>query len=97
MPVRTYLLVFAGLMVLLAITIAVGYIDFGPLNKIVTIVVATVKAGLIMTYFMHLIHSKRLTWIFAGVGFFFLIIMLLITLSDYTARGTIEGPLGPAA
>lgn len=97
MPVRTYLLVFAGLMVLLAITVTVGYIDFGPLNKVVTITVATIKAGLIMTYFMHLIHSKKLTWLFAGLGFFFLIIMLLITLSDYAARGTIQGPFGPAA
>ncbi len=97
MSVKTYLLVFAGLMVLLVITLAVGYIDFGSLNKIVTIAVATVKAGLIMTYFMHLIHSKKLTWVFAGLGFFFLVIMLLITMSDYVARGTVEGPLGPAA
>lgn len=93
MPVRTYLLVFAGLMVLLAITIAVGFSDLGILKKPITILVASTKAGLIITYFMHLRYSKGLVWIFAGMGFFALIILLLITLGDYFARGTIPGTI----
>ncbi|MCB0165780.1 MAG: cytochrome C oxidase subunit IV family protein [Anaerolineae bacterium] len=92
-PISTYLMVFAGLMVLLAITLYVGYADFGAFDKTVTLVVAVVKATLIILFFMHLRHSSGLVWIFGTLGFFFLIIMLLIALGDYAARGTIQGPI----
>lgn len=95
-PVSTYLLVFAGLMVLLAITLFVGYTDFGAFDKSVTLVVAVVKASLIILFFMHLRHSSSLIWVFGTIGFLFLIIMLLIAMGDYAARGSIEGTLGPS-
>ncbi|MCB0207825.1 MAG: cytochrome C oxidase subunit IV family protein [Anaerolineae bacterium] len=92
-PVSTYLMVFAGLMVLLALTLYVGYTDFGTFNKTVTLIVAITKASLIMYFFMHLRHSSGLVWVFGLLGFFFFIILLLIGMGDYAARGTIQGPL----
>lgn len=90
-PISTYLIVFAGLMVLLVLTVLVGYTNFGIFDKTITLVVAIVKASLIMLFFMHLRHSSGLVWIFGLLGFFFLIVMLLITLGDYVARGSIPG------
>ncbi|MCB0193228.1 MAG: cytochrome C oxidase subunit IV family protein [Anaerolineae bacterium] len=92
-PVSTYLMVFAGLMVLLALTLFVGYTNFGAFDKSITVAVAIVKASLIMYFFMHLRHSSGLVWVFGVLGFFFFIIMLLIGMGDYAARGTIQGPL----
>ena len=92
-PVSTYLMVFAGLLVLMALTVYVGYADFGPFDKAVTLIVAICKASLIMLFFIHLRHSSGLVWIFGTMGFFFLIIMLLLSLGDYAARGTIQGPI----
>lgn len=92
-PVSTYLVVFAGLMILLALTLFVGYTNFGAFDKTITLAVAIVKASLIMLFFMHLRHSSGLVWIFGLLGFFFLIIMLLISMGDYIARGTIPGPI----
>lgn len=91
MPVRTYLIVFALLMLLLAATIGVAFLHLGPFNRIVAILIAMAKAGLIMAFFMHLRYSNKLTIVFAGMGFFWLIILLLIGMGDYFARGTIPG------
>jgi cytochrome c oxidase subunit 4 len=95
-PVRTYLIVFALLMALLVITVTVSLFDFGMLNLFVALSIATVKAGLIMVYFMHLRYSSKLIWIFAGLGFFGLIIMILIAMGDYVARGGVIVPELPA-
>lgn len=95
-PVRTYLFVFALLIVLLAITVTVSLFDLGMLNLFVALSIATVKAGLIMAYFMHLRYSSRLIWIFAGLGFFGLVIMILIAMGDYVARGGVIVPPFPA-
>jgi cytochrome c oxidase subunit 4 len=57
--------------------------------------IATIKAGLIMLYFMHLRYSSKLTWVFAGLGFFGLLIMILIAMGDYVARGGVIVPEFP--
>jgi len=97
MPVRTYLTVFALLIVLLAITVAASFVDTGILSVFVALTIATVKAGLIMLYFMHLRYSSRLIWVFAGLGFFGLVIMILIAMGDYVARGGVIVPEFPAS
>lgn len=96
MPVRTYLTIFALLIGLLAVTVAAAFFDVGMLNVFMALTIATVKAGLIMSYFMHLRYSSKLIWIFAGLGFFGLIIMILIAMGDYVARGGVIVPEFPA-
>lgn len=86
-PIRIYLLVFAGLMILLVLTVAATFADFGGFDRVITLAIAAAKAALIMAYFMHLRYSQPLSIVFAGVGIIWLLILLLITLSDYLARG----------
>ena len=92
-PVRTYLTVFVALMVLVAVTVSASFINLGIASVIIALGIATVKAGLIMLYFMHLRYSPKITWVFAGLGFFGLVIMILIAMGDYVARG---GQIVPA-
>jgi cytochrome c oxidase subunit 4 len=92
-PVRTYLTVFVVLMVLVAVTVSASFINLGIASVIIALGIATVKAGLIMLYFMHLRYSPKITWVFAGLGFFGLLIMILIAMGDYVARG---GQIVPA-
>jgi cytochrome c oxidase subunit 4 len=84
---RTYYLVFAALMVLLAATVAMAEIDLGPLNVLVAAAIATAKALLILLFFMHVRYSEPLTWLVAGAGFFWLAILFVLTISDYISRG----------
>lgn len=88
--VRTYLLVFVALLVLLALTVGVAYLDLGLWSIVLAVTIATVKALLVILYFMHARYSTRLIWLFAGVGFAWLGIMLVLTMSDYLSRGWLQ-------
>jgi cytochrome c oxidase subunit 4 len=85
-PTKTYCRVFGALMLLLLVTVGVAYIDLGNLNPVFALTIAIIKALLIILYFMHVRYSSRLTWIFLGAGFFWLGILLALTLSDYLTR-----------
>ena len=85
-PPKLYFKVFAALFVLLIATVAVALVNLGPFNIIMALTIATVKALLIILYFMHVRHSTRLTWVFVGAGFFWLGILLVLTMSDYLTR-----------
>ena len=92
-PVRTYLLVFAALFILTITTYYAATIDMEkmfsthfPLNSLVALAIAVTKAVLVILFFMHVKYSTRLTKVVVIAGFFWLGIMLSITMSDYFFR-----------
>jgi cytochrome c oxidase subunit 4 len=85
-PVRTYLMIFAALLVLLILTVLASAIDIGPLNIVLAMMIAVAKALLIILYFMHVRYSSRLTWVFAAAAFVWLAILLTLTMADYIGR-----------
>ena len=86
-PVKTYLTIFAALMGFTAITVAVAFVDLGPLNNVVMLGIAVTKATLVVLYFMHVRYSTRLIPVVAAGGFLWLLILFGITMSDYLTRG----------
>ncbi|HEX7085969.1 MAG TPA: cytochrome C oxidase subunit IV family protein [Vicinamibacterales bacterium] len=92
-PAKVYYAIFAALMVLTVITVAVAWVDLGLLNIVVALGVAVLKASLVVLYFMHVRYASRLTWVVVGSGFFWLFILLSITLTDYLSRGWMEAPM----
>ena len=52
--------------------------------------IACSKGLLVVLYFMHVKYSSKLTWVFAGSGVLWLLILFALTLSDYVSRGWIE-------
>jgi cytochrome c oxidase subunit IV len=85
-PIKTYLGIFAALMVLLFLTVGVAQFDLGSANLAIAMLVAIVKATLIVLYFMHAKYGSRLVWVFASASFLFLFIMIAITFGDYLSR-----------
>jgi len=83
---KIYFSVFATLMVLTLVTIEVSFADLGRLNAVVALTIAVCKATLVVLYFMQVRYSSRLTWIVISSGFFWLVIMIALTLSDYLSR-----------
>jgi len=77
--VRTYLLVFAALLVLTVTTVAVTKLEVSvPLGIAIGLFIATIKGSLVACYFMHLITEKKfIIWIMAMTMFFFFVLMLL--------------------
>jgi cytochrome c oxidase subunit 4 len=86
---RVYYLVFAALLALLVVTVVMAEVELGAFNFFVAAAIATLKAVLIMLFFMHVRYSLPLTWLVAGAGFFWLGILFVLTLSDYLTRGVI--------
>jgi cytochrome c oxidase subunit 4 len=91
-PLKVYFAVFLTLMVLTAITVAVAYVDLGEMNKVVALGIASFKATLVVLYFMHVKYSSRLTKLIVIAGFFFLAILLSLTMTDYASRGWVNPP-----
>ena len=85
-PVRVYVGIFGALCVLTVITVAAAQFDFGPLNNLVALGIATTKAALVVLYFMHARYSGRLTALVIAASVAFLIILVFLTLTDYASR-----------
>lgn len=92
-PTSLYYWIFAALMVGTAVTVGVAFVDLGPLNNVVMLTIACAKALLVVLFFMHVRWSTRLTWVVAASGFFWLLILFVLTMSDYLSRGWMEGSL----
>lgn len=88
--VGLYVGVFFALLVLTAATVIVANFDLGWANDVVALTIAVTKALLVLIFFMHLRYSTRLTVLTALAGFFWLGILLVLTLNDYFTRGSVS-------
>jgi cytochrome c oxidase subunit 4 len=82
----TYFLIFAALLVLTGLTVLVAYLPLGEWHTVLALAIAVTKAVLVLLFFMHLLHSTRLTWVIVAAGVFWLGIMMALTFSDYLTR-----------
>jgi len=82
----TYILVWAALLVLTGVTVGIAQLNLGPFNDVVALAVAVSKALLVILFFMHVKDSSRLTRLTVVAGFFWLAILIGITLTDYLSR-----------
>src|ERR1700685_643967 len=85
-PVSTYLLVFLALMVGPALTTWIAYIDLGRWNTVVALAIAVTKMLLVVLFFMHVKYATGLTRIIIIAGFFWLGIMVALSLADDVTR-----------
>jgi cytochrome c oxidase subunit 4 len=92
-----YFIIFAALMVLTVITYYVALIDLGRLNIVVALAVAVTKAVLVVLFFMHVRYSTRLTKVVVIAGFFWLSLLVVLTLADYFTRPGTSGVGGVPA
>ena len=82
----TYLAVFATLLVFTAITVAVAFVDLGVMSNVVALGIATVKATLVLLFFMHVRGSSALTKVAIASGIVFFAILVAFALSDTLSR-----------
>jgi cytochrome c oxidase subunit IV len=85
-PLGMYFAVFFALMILTVVTVAVSRIDLGAFNTLVAMAIAIAKATVVILWFMHVIHSPRLTWIVVIASFLWLAVLFVLTFSDYLTR-----------
>jgi len=90
--IRTNVLVFVALLALLFTTVGAAYLPMGSLHFPVAMLIAAAKAVLIVLFFMHALHSNRLTIVVCLAAILWLGIMIALTLSDCESRGWLDIP-----
>jgi len=67
--------------------VVVAGIDLGPLNPVMALAIATTKAVLVVLFFMHVKYAhEKLTKLVIVTAIFFFLILLALTMADYTTR-----------
>ncbi len=79
-----YVLVWLGLLALTGLTVAVAGINIGGLTVATALIIASVKAYLVLAIFMHLRSESKVFNVFVFVALFFLIISFILLFSDYS-------------
>ena len=86
-PVKVYLVIFFSLLLGTALTVFAAFYDFPwQLNTIIALTIASVKATLVVLYFMHVRYSNRLVWVIVISALFWMGILFALTFSDYATR-----------
>ena len=86
-----YAIIFITLAILTCATWAIAFVELGIFNPVIALAIACTKAVLVILFFMHVRYSSKLTKITIAAGFFWLLILITLSLSDYLSRAL---PLG---
>ena len=87
-PRKVYIVVWIALMALMALTAGLSRIDLGEWSTVVALAIAVIKALLVILFFMHVRYeSQKIAWVVVIAGFFWLGILLALTMTDYLSRG----------
>ena len=89
MPIWMLVAVLGALMLLTILTVSVTNYDLGSQgNLVVGMVIATIKAGLVITFFMHLLWDKKFHLILFLTAVLFVVLFLSMSIAD---RGEYQG------
>ena len=90
-PPGTYLAIILTLLALTGTTVWAAFVNLGRFNIVVALVIATLKATLVVLFFMHAKYSPKRTKLIILAGIFWLVLLLGMTLSDYITRVDYRG------
>jgi cytochrome c oxidase subunit 4 len=90
--VRNYVAAWVALLVLVPTMIGLAYLPLGAFTALAVYATSALEAVLVMSYFMHLTRSGTLTRVFALAGFFWLMFLFVLSLSDFMTRTRITAP-----
>lgn len=85
-PFDVYLKVLATLLVLTIVTVFVAQFDFGSLNVVVALTIASVKALLVAMFFMHLKFEGKTILMYAIYPIILLFLLVGGTVADHMDR-----------
>jgi cytochrome c oxidase subunit IV len=84
---KFYISIWAGLICLTVATAGASYIELGPFNIVVALLIATCKMLLVALFFMGVKYiSEKMTVVVIVAGLFWLFILLALSMTDYVSR-----------
>jgi len=82
-----YVVIFVTLLALTALTVITGkWVDLGSFNIILALIIASVKATLVVLFFMHLWDESAMNRLIFGLSVFFVGLLMLGTFGDIWFR-----------
>ena len=85
-PLWIYFVIFFALMFFTVVTVWISTVNLGVMNTPVALAIAVIKATLVILFFMHVIHSTRLTWVVILASFLWVAALFVLTFADYLTR-----------
>jgi len=83
---RTYAIVWAGLIALTLLTVAISRIQTGGTRVFIPLLIASLKASLVLSFFMHLKYEKRSLKIIIPIMICTFIVLIWLVFSDVAYR-----------
>jgi len=84
--IRTYVFVWIGLLIGTGLTVFAASYNLGALSAPIALLIATLKALLVVLFFMELKYSTKMTVTVIIAAIFFFFILLSLTMIDYVSR-----------
>jgi cytochrome c oxidase subunit 4 len=81
-----YIIIGGTLLVLTGVTVWASFLELGIFNPIVAILIACIKATIVVLFFMHVKYSSKLTKLTVFCGLFTFLALIGMTLADYFSR-----------
>ena len=89
---RTYVIVFVVLMALAGTTYALGEGKLGAASLPVAMLIATIKAALVLLFFMHLKENRGAARVAMAIAVFFVLMLVGGSISDVATRYAPSNP-----
>jgi cytochrome c oxidase subunit 4 len=83
---KTFISVWVALLVFTGLTVFVASFDLGALSAPIALIIATIKATIVVLFFMEIKYQTKMTKTVLLSAFFFLALLLCLTMSDYISR-----------
>jgi cytochrome c oxidase subunit IV len=79
-------LVLVALLILTFLTVAITSVELGPLNVTAALLIASLKVGIVLAYFMHLKFDHKIFTIMVVMVVLVFTSLIVITFFDYLYR-----------
>lgn len=89
-PISTFLKVLVALLILTVITVLAAQVDLGKWNIVGALVIASIKASLVILIFMHGMYENKILWVYILIPFVLLAIMIGGVFTDDPFRDRIQ-------
>lgn len=85
--VKLYIGIWLALLAGTLLTVVAANIDLGVFNGIVALTIATIKATLVVLFFMHVKYAQeKMTKVVLASAVVWLLILLALSMADYATR-----------
>jgi cytochrome c oxidase subunit 4 len=93
-PASTYYKIFGALVILTLVTVGLAQVHLGEWNFFIAVVIATIKASLVASFFMHLKDDNRFNVLIFVGSLIFMGVFFVYTMNDTQHRGRWDDSYG---